>query len=60
MAGMKGVSINVPDEEKTRLWIIQNITNGQMYVINLDTKQCEKSTMPVQPSDCIPSIFYYY
>ncbi len=59
MAGMKGVSINIPDEGKTRLWIIQNITHGQMYVINLDTKQCEKSTMAVQPSGCIPGISFF-
>jgi hypothetical protein len=60
MAGMKGVSTNVPDGEKTRLWIIQNITDGQMYVINLDTKQCDKSTMSVQPSDCIPGIYFFF
>ncbi len=50
---MKGVSINVSDGEKTRLWIIQNITNGQMYVINLDTKQCLSRYFFLVPSSNI-------
>jgi hypothetical protein len=60
MTGMKGISINVPDGEKTRLWIIQNNTDGQMYTINLDTKQCDKSTMPFKPLNCIPGIFLFF
>ncbi len=60
MVGMKGVSINLPDGVKTNLWIIQNNNDGQMYTINLDTKQCDKSKMPFKALECIPGIFYYY
>jgi hypothetical protein len=58
MVGMKGVSYNVPDEQQTKLWIIENIKTGQIYTINLDTKQCDKSTDSIQPMDCIPGMIY--
>jgi hypothetical protein len=57
MTGMKGVSINVPDEQQTKLWIIENMNDGQTYVVNLDTKQCDKSKNPIPPMSCIPGIF---
>jgi hypothetical protein len=57
MVGMKGVSINVPDEQQIKLWIIENMNDGQIYAINLDTKQCDKSTNPIRPMNCIPGIF---
>ena len=59
MVGMRGISINVPDEEQTKLWIIENIKDGQIYTINIDTKQCDKSTNPIKPMDCIPGIFIF-
>lgn len=52
---MRGISINVPDEQQTKLWIIENIKDGQIYTINIDTKQCDKSTNSIKPMDCIPS-----
>ncbi len=55
---MKGVSYNVPGGEQTKLWIIENIKTGQTYVINLDTKQCDKSTNPMRPMNCIPGMIY--
>jgi hypothetical protein len=58
MVGMKGVSYNVPGGEQTKLWIIENIKTGQTYVINLDTKQCDKSTNPMRPMNCIPGMIY--
>jgi hypothetical protein len=58
MVGMKGVSFNVPDEQQTKLWIIENLNDKQIYVINLDTKQCEKSTNSIQPMNCIPGCFF--
>ncbi len=55
---MKGVSINVADQQSTNLWIIENGNDGQVYTINMDTKQCEKSRLPFNPMRCIPGIFY--
>jgi hypothetical protein len=54
MVGMKGISINVPDEQQTKLWIIENVKDGQMYTINIDTKQCDKTTNPIKLMECIP------
>jgi hypothetical protein len=58
MVGMKGISINVPDEQQTKLWIIENINDGQIYTINLDTKQCDKSRNSIKPMNCIPGISF--
>ncbi len=39
MVGIKGFSFNLPYEQQTKLWIIENINNGQSYTIDLDTKE---------------------
>lgn len=54
MVGMKGVSYNIPDQTPTKLWIIENFKNGQIYTINMDTKQCSKTNDPVPTFKCIP------
>ncbi|CAF2332074.1 unnamed protein product [Rotaria sp. Silwood2] len=59
MVGMKGVSFSVPDQQKSNLWIIENINDGQIYTIDLDSKQCYKSTMPIKPLRCIPDSATY-
>jgi hypothetical protein len=42
---IKGMTINLQDKQLTNLWIIENIDNGEVHVINLDTNQCSKSTL---------------
>lgn len=60
MVGMKGFSIIVPSEQKTNLWIIENMFTGQIYTIDIDTKQCQKSTNTIQPVGCLPRNLYNY
>jgi len=57
---MKGVSINVQDEQKSNLWIIQSTTTGVTYTIDMDTKQCQKSIIPTQEIYCIPRMYLFY
>ncbi|CAF3372773.1 unnamed protein product [Rotaria socialis] len=59
MVGMKGVSFMLPDLHKSNLWIIENINDGQMYVIDQDSKRCDKSPMPIKPLKCIPDTATY-
>mgnify|MGYP006892795906 CR=1 FL=1 len=56
---MKGVSINVQDEQKSNLWIIQIAATGVTYTIDMDTKQCQKTTIPTQQIYCIPGIYLF-
>ena len=48
---MKGVSLST---QKTMLWIIERLSDGQIYTINLDTKKCDKSKVLVPTFRCIP------
>jgi hypothetical protein len=57
LIGLKGVSIDMEDGKQTNLWIIKNMHDGQMYVIDLDTNQCSKASNPIKPFNCIPSIY---
>ncbi|CAF0774307.1 unnamed protein product [Rotaria sp. Silwood1] len=59
MVGMKGVSFSVPEQKKSNIWIIENINDGQIYTIDLDSKQCYKSTMPIKLLRCIPDSATY-
>ncbi|UJR10031.1 hypothetical protein I4U23_014254 [Adineta vaga] len=59
MIGMKGVSFSIPDQQKSNLWIIENMNGGQIYTIDQDTKRCYKSTMPIKPLQCIPDSATY-
>jgi len=56
MVGMKGVSWTEPDQQKTNLWIIEDLNKGITYVINQDLKTCEKSNLPMKHDRCIPGI----
>jgi hypothetical protein len=58
MVGMKGVLTILPNREPTKVWIIGNLTAEEMYVIYLETKQCQKSIYPIQPFNCIPGTFF--
>ncbi|CAF1194769.1 unnamed protein product [Adineta steineri] len=59
MVGMKGVSFSEPDQQKSNLWIIENSNSGQVYTIDLDSKKCYKSAMPIKPLACIPDTATY-
>lgn len=56
MVGMKGMSYSIPDQQKSNLWIIENSNDGQIYTIDLDTKMCYKSLMPIKPLSCISGL----
>ena len=57
MVEMKGVSFNIPGEQQAKLWIIENIYDRTTH---LDSKQCDKSTMPVKRMNCIPGRLLIY
>ncbi|CAF3476405.1 unnamed protein product, partial [Rotaria sp. Silwood2] len=59
MVGMKGVSFSAPDQQKSNVWIIENVNDGQIYTIDEDAKKCYKSTMPIKPIHCIPDTATY-
>ncbi len=59
MVGIKGVSYSVPDGQPTKLWIIEDIKTGQTFTYIIDTKQCDKSTNPIHPMNCIPRMIYF-
>ncbi|CAF1172551.1 unnamed protein product [Rotaria sp. Silwood1] len=59
LVGMKGVSFSVPNQQKSDVWIIENMNDGQIYVIDEDAKKCYKSTMPIKPFHCIPDTATY-
>ncbi|CAF1261096.1 unnamed protein product [Rotaria sp. Silwood1] len=59
MTGMKGVSFTLPDLHKSNLWIIESVNDGQMYVIDQDSRRCQKSAMPIKPIKCIPDTAIY-
>ncbi|CAF2888280.1 unnamed protein product [Rotaria sp. Silwood2] len=59
MVGMQGVSFSAFDQQKSNLWIIENMKDGKIYTYDLDSKQCYKSTMPIQPLTCIPDTATY-
>ncbi|CAF1178739.1 unnamed protein product [Rotaria sp. Silwood1] len=59
MVGMKGVAFSIPDQQKSNLWIIENMNDGQIYTIDQDSKRCYKGTMPIKPLHCIPDTATY-
>ncbi|CAF1239125.1 unnamed protein product [Rotaria sordida] len=59
LIGMKGVSLSVPDQQKSSIWIIENMNDGQIYAIDEDAKKCYKSTMPIKPIHYIPDTATY-
>lgn len=54
MVGMKGFSFSMPDQQKSNLWIIENLSTGQIYTIDQDSKRCYKSNTTIKPLPCIP------
>ena len=56
MVGMRGISFDIPTQNPTKLWIIEDGNNQQVYTIVVDTKQCDKTTLPLNPMRCIPGL----
>ncbi|CAF4374807.1 unnamed protein product [Rotaria magnacalcarata] len=54
--GMKGVSFSVPEQQKSNLWIIENMKSGQIYTFDEDSKKCYKSINPIKSYSCIPGM----
>ena len=50
---MKGVASVVPNQQKTNLWVIENMKSGQIYTIYEDLKICDKAVEPLRPLQCI-------
>ncbi|CAF1411074.1 unnamed protein product [Adineta steineri] len=59
MVGMRGVSFTIPNQQKSNLWIIENIKTGQTFTIDEDEKKCYKSSLPIKPVNCIPDTATY-
>lgn len=53
---MKGVLFSIADQQKSNLWIIENINEGQIYTFDQDSKTCYKSRNPIKAYQCIPGI----
>ncbi|CAF1560981.1 unnamed protein product [Rotaria magnacalcarata] len=57
--GMKGVSFSVPEQQKSNVWIIENMKSGQIYTFDEDSKKCYKSINPIKSFSCIPDSATY-
>ncbi|CAF2867528.1 unnamed protein product [Rotaria sp. Silwood2] len=60
MIGMKGLSITLPDQQKSNMWIIENIKDEIMYTIDQDLKTCVQSKLISSTVVCIPDTAEYF
>jgi hypothetical protein len=54
MIAMKGGAFIVPTQQKTSLWVIENMRTGQIYTFYEDLKRCDKAVESLRPLQCIP------
>ncbi|CAF0800941.1 unnamed protein product [Rotaria sp. Silwood1] len=60
MIAMRGVSITLPCQQKSNVWIIENINDEIMYTINQDLKTCVKSKIMSKTLVCVPDTVEYF
>ncbi|CAF1255538.1 unnamed protein product [Didymodactylos carnosus] len=53
MIAMKGVASVLPNQQKTNLWVIENMKTGQIYTFYEDLKRCDKAVETLRPVQCI-------
>lgn len=59
LVAMQGISFTAFDQQKSNLWIIENMNNDTVFTFDRDTKQCYKSSLPIHPIPCIPEDAIY-